>query len=596
MKIKIFKVHIEYNMFLTDCNGITRKDIDLSHDARLQDDDMTLTSNGALAYAETGSARLDFFSNITARQEESATPIDVINECLSKAWEESPLDTLKLIAYTRDCRGGKGERRLTEMAQQWLADNHPKQMKTNQLQMIEYGYWKDLLMTWTGTQWQSFAMDLMANQLRIDLGILRAAECEEDDTIARKLLGTLSLAAKYAPTEGCTHDRRSRHRCFRVDGQKIKNPSTMLAYKLIENASNMHYGNVMKLYRTTFITPLREALNIVEKLMCAKQWDIVADQLSNVPSRALARYARRCFPERLGDRFRQWQQDVLSGKKKANVGQVDPYEVVTRMAAYVAPEWSMQNLSVDIAELPMLEAFYKLQVEKMRKSGTLNAISLIDVSGSMSGTPMMVAISMGIWISSIASPAFRDVAITFTHQPEIIDMTKCNSLQDRINVLKNAPAGLSTNLQAAFDLILTRATDGHIPATEMPTTLFIITDMQFDNCDSNIFTTNDTQYRAGWEYECGDYGCDCHKITNFELIKAKFRDAGYVLPNIVYWNVNGTTSGSPVKMDERGVCLVSGWSKDILNLFLDGIIPSPYEMMRKAIDNPRYDPIILSDD
>jgi hypothetical protein len=297
--------------------------------------------------------------------------------------------------------------------------------------------------------------------------------------------------------------------------------------------------------------------------MCGGDWDKVASSLSKVPSRALSLYSRNCFPKRLGERFSEWQKEVLAGKQKANTSQVDPYEVVSRI-------FDMLQAGQKSADLDTLEAFYQLQTTELRRKGTLNAISVVDVSGSMTGTPMNVAIAMGIWTAAVASPQFQDLSITFSANPTFIDMRECGSLYERVSLMKEAEWGMNTNLQAVFDLILDKAMTASLPQDELPARLFIISDMQFDQA--------------------------CPGVTNFDRMRAKYQEHGYSLPEVVFWNVNGQTGDSPVTAHESGVALVSGWSKDILNMFLDGErIPSPYDMMRKAIDNPRYSTIRLAD-
>ncbi len=84
------------------------------------------------------------------------------------------------------------------------------------------------------------------------------------------------------------------------------------------------------------------------------------------------------------------------------------------------------------------------------------------------------------------------------------------------------------------------------------------------------------------------YGRKTTPITNWEAIEKKYAKSGYERPTIVFWNLRGDTLDFPVTNDVPNTALVGGFSADILNLLMDGNVPNPYEVMRKAIDNPRY--------
>jgi len=525
---------------------------------------MTVTENGAISNIDTGSSCLDYFSKAMSRDKEHCTPDETIVSMLNSAWKESPRDVLRLIAHKRDCRGGAGERHVACVSWKWLATNHPRIADANLENVPFYGRWQDLLDYFIDTPLEEQALDLMVSQLLNDYKTMRSAHRmiesltdESDNSIreeAAKKLGTLTLCAKWAPSEGCKYDKIKRAGAGRYPVSHI------VARKLYNkfNPSEAVHNHRMKWYRGV-LSELRDSTNVVERLLCMKKWDDV--EFSKIPSKAISLYSQKCFPKHMPERFRHWQIDVLAGKAKMNTSQVDPYEVVNRFI-YKNPS---------PAEIPTLEAFYKLQVEELLKKGNLsNSLVIADVSGSMSGTPMAVSVSMAIWMSAITSPAFRDKFITFCSDPEFIDLCTCSTLQDKITKTMTAPWGMSTDLQKVFDLILSRAKTFNLKQEDMPTRLFIISDMQFNvACEPNLF-------------------------TNFEVIKAKYRDSGYEVPEIVFWNVAGHTTNSPVSKDDKGVALVSGFSKDLINLFmLNEKLKSPYEVMRLAIDNSRYDRMIL---
>jgi hypothetical protein len=124
---------------------------------------------------------------------------------------------------------------------------------------------------------------------------------------------------------------------------------------------------------------------------------------------------------------------------------------------------------------------------------------------------------------------------------------------------------MNTNLRAAFDKILDVAKKGEVPQEEMPHTLLIMSDMQFDHCTS-------------------------FDHSAIEMIRSKYESAGYTIPNVVFWNLNAKDN-VPVKFNEAGVALVSGFSPAILKSVLSGNMDNltPVGIMMKTLLNPRYD-------
>ena len=74
-----------------------------------------------------------------------------------------------------------------------------------------------------------------------------------------------------------------------------------------------------------------------------------------------------------------------------------------------------------------------------------------------------------------------------------------------------------------------------------------------------------------------------------EMITRKYNDAGYNLPKIVFWNLHAY-SNVPVKFDESGVALVSGFSPAILKSLLANDLDqfTPEAIMNNTIQNSRY--------
>ena len=131
--------------------------------------------------------------------------------------------------------------------------------------------------------------------------------------------------------------------------------------------------------------------------------------------------------------------------------------------------------------------------------------------------------------------------------------------------------GMNTNFQAVFDLLLKKAVREKTPPSEMIRTIFVFSDMEFDECE-------------GQEYE-----------TDYQLIKRKYSEAGYPMPQIVFWNLRGGNRSKPVTKNEAGVALVSGFSGQMMRVFLEnGTFENPYQTMLQSLGN-QYDHLKVVD-
>ena len=129
---------------------------------------------------------------------------------------------------------------------------------------------------------------------------------------------------------------------------------------------------------------------------------------------------------------------------------------------------------------------------------------------------------------------------------------------------------MSTNLQAVFKLILDKAKKHSIPQDEMPTTILILSDMEFNEA------TNDNGRMD---------------VTAQEMIEASYEESGYKTPKIIYWNIQSRNRNNPVQFDKQGTALISGFNTSILKDVLSGEDLTPESIMLKVINNPRYDDV-----
>ena len=79
--------------------------------------------------------------------------------------------------------------------------------------------------------------------------------------------------------------------------------------------------------------------------------------------------------------------------------------------------------------------------------------------------------------------------------------------------------------------------------------------------------------------------------TAQEMISTMYKEAGYELPSIIYWNIQSRGKNIPVSFNETGTALISGFSPSILKSLLKGVIVSPQQIMEETIMTERYEQI-----
>jgi hypothetical protein len=305
-------------------------------------------------------------------------------------------------------------------------------------------------------------------------------------------------------------------------------------------------GYTPKQYRKTIVN----LSNTVEQAMCAGKWDDI--KYNQVPSVAFARY-KRAFTKRAPEKFQNFVKKVQAGEAKINASAIFPYDIIR----------GLRNSSARIEQDAMNEQWKALPDFL---DGTDERLLVIaDTSGSMgsqvsgSVTALDVCISLALYVSERLEGPFKDAFITFSARPTL-QVTK-GTLLERIRQLQTAHWEMNTNIEAAFNLILDTAIKNKLPNNKMPTKIVIVSDMEFDACARG----------------------DVSQLRN------KFTAAGYDLPQLVFWNVNGRVGNIPTTMHKTGTALISGFSPAIVKSVLGGQLMTPESVMLKTLMNSRYD-------
>ena len=481
------------------------------------------TENGGIKHNSTLNKVLDMFAMGGAVRMRSDD--DVIN-MFKQAYEEDATLALRCLFYLRDVRGGMGERRFFRVCLKWLAKEYPSEVEHIILMVREYGRWDDLFELF-GTPCESAMMGY----------IKWALECDEDH-----------LLYKWMPSINAS-SRNTQER-----GRKFAR----------------EFGLTEREYRK-MLSWGRKACNLVESLMSQNHWDQIA--FDKLPSRAGLLY-KNAFMRR-EETCERYAEFMSKKENKVNASVLNPVDIAHQIFQYRG--WHGPSDTERQAWQKYwdnLKDYYGGHEEP--------GIAIVDVSGSMSGQPLEAAVSMGAYIAERGKGPFRNHFITFTDYPQLVEFSGVD-IYDKFQRACRADWGGSTNIEAVFDLLLDTARNNHTRPEDMPKTLYIFSDMEFNGC-----ITSGIPHTDRWYYD-GRRTLNQHQIdTVIEAQARKWRSYGYQVPRIIFWNLRAAHNNIPAIGD--GFSYVSGFNMNMVECILSG--KDGLALMLEKLNSERYSNIV----
>ena len=471
------------------------------------------TENGAVTHDHTKSKVLDMFAMGGSFRNRSDA--DCINLFIN-ALEENEALAMKCLFYLRDVRGGQGERRFFRVCFKWLCDNNPEAAKRNLEYLSEYGRWDDLIYATAGTKLEDYALSLIKEQLVLDM------ESK-----------TPSLLAKWLPSENASSHKTRK-----------------MAIKVRTYLKMTH-----KEYRKA-LAELRKRINIVERLMSENRWDEI--EFDKIPSKAGLIY-KNAFARRdlIAKKYEIFAKDANT---KVNAKVLYPYDVAHRAFNCYDKDYNSTDRLMIQKYWDALPDYYKGREE--------NGLAIVDTSGSMSGQPLEVAVSLGAYIAERGHGPFANHFITFSSRPELIRFEGVD-ITDKFDRARRADWEMNTDLESVFKLLLRTAQKENTRPEDMPTRLYILSDMEFDGCLTDDWYSHSSQDEVE---------------TLLEKIAREWKEAGYELPPVVFWNLNARQNNIPA-MGGR-FSYVSGFSPVMIEQILSGV--DGYDLMLMKLMSERY--------
>ena len=498
---------------------------------------ISYTENGMQGYKSIDNPYLDFLYKISSFRGKSEEELNKIAFDFINSLEESELRKyfLKFILYIRDPRNGLGERALGRELLAVLFKYFDFENKEDIFTWIvnrlyDYGRWDDYVSLVQDFYLTEFGCQENKEGVpHIQQLVLSLKKTLEDDLKNIEIDASATLLAKWMPSiNTSSHTTRNWAKFF-----------------------VRQFGWSEKQYRQT-LSKLRKYLKVTERQMSLQEWNEI--DYEKVPSLANLRY-KDAFLKHDKERREEYLNKLAKGEAKINSSVNFPHDVVHK---YNSKGWANAVSYYD-------ESLEQLWKNLKEVPGLKDTLVVRDDSGSMvihigrtNVTSLEVATALGIYCAEHCSDAYKNKVISFSENPKYLDFSDKVSLHDKLDYLYSHSEFANTNIRKVFQLILKTAIDNKLKPEDLPKQILIISDMEFDD---------------GVDFEGNP----------IEEAQKEFEKYGYRVPKLIFWNVNSRTNTVPIKTNELGVYLLSGFSPNVLNILADGL-NNQFEALIKELD------------
>lgn len=454
---------------------------------------------------------------------------EFIQQAFVRAYYDSPKYAVKWLFFLRDIEKGLGERRTFRICLKYLAFSHPD-IATAVMELTpKYGRYDDLLV-FLDTPLCRTVCSLLKKQLNKDLEAMQSGK-------------PVSLLAKWLPGNNTSSKESRRHAAILT----------------------RFFHMTDRQYRKS-LSSLRSYLDVCEVKMSASRWSEL--DYDKIPAKANLKYENAFERHDFNGRVEYLKKTYLE-KDTLHTKGIMPHEILHRI---MGPGLYCSCKNDLLAEL----MWQKIIAEGFENNfGLDDCIVVADGSGSMfcpvSGEKGVMAIevcnALAIYFAEQLQGIFHNKAITFSMRPQFIDLEKGRSLKEKLEIMLSHNECANTNIEAVFDLLLQMAVSKQVPSKEIPKQVLILSDMEFDcaagSPDQNLFAR----------------------------ISEKYAAAGYQIPRLIFWNLCGRSDTIPMVENGNGLCLLSGFSQNAIQIANSKKSCDPYANLIRVLNSPRYDDI-----
>ena len=459
-------------------------------------------TKGGNYYNSTYNYNLDLYSKVSRYNSE-----EEILDTFKKALAEDEILALANLLFILDIREGKGERRIFKICFKYLCTERPELAEKILPFIKELGRY-DYILVGMNTPIENKVVGIIKKQL------------EEDKENEQP-----SLLAKWLPSLR-THKKNSK-------------VAKTLCKKL--DISEKEYRKLL--------SSLRTKLNIVEKNITNKEEIVFA----TVPTKAMLKY-RNCFNKRYKNEYQKYLEKVATGEEKINTTGLFAYEIISKLINFYG-----NVIDITTEESKLFDEMWKNQKDILKDNNS-NILVVADTSGSMTypnKLPLSNSLGLTIYLAERNKGIFKDYFITFSSEPKLQKITG-NSIYEKVSNIDKIIA--NTDIDKVFTLILNALKDNNSNKEECPSSIIIISDMEFDK---GVLSNNGTNFN-GW--------------------KKTFEEEGYTLPTIIFWNVATETNGMPVSRYDKNVLMINGFSTNLLENLLTLEEYTPIDAMIASLE------------
>ena len=507
----------------------------------------TFTENGAISNSTTESNALDYFSKAGTYRNRA---LEDVFANISSMWHDDPIQALKIVFYNRmisrstkgfvdteKMQAGQGNKDEFRKCIIWIARYYPSELNKNLWIIPLIGCWKDL--------WHTDLIDELDTSIVYGL-IDRGIACEYNR----------DLLAKYLPRI------RSKSNVYNDRHKKLNS----FAYGLIKflKWSPSQYRK----FKSS-----GKAHDFQKKMSKGLFSEI---DFNNIPGKALYQLVNK----KGKDNLTTFERHSIDGAYLEWIKE----QPTAKFTGYVYELMQVVNHKMSLAQKYTVDKQFNGLVQKAQDAGTVteNVWCALDTSGSMTApvadtTAYDICISLGIYFSTLNQGAFKDQVVMFSDTSEIKKLA--GNFSDKVMQLKSSKTAWgSTNFQSVIDeIVRVRKTNPQIAISDYPTTLLVVSDMQFNPTGGNT-------------------------MTNYQVAMRKLAAVGLPEIRIVWWWITGRATDFPSTIDDKNVIMIGGFDGSILSLLLNEEVREtestkplknkyngPYEAMQKALNQEVFE-------
>ncbi|KAL8530943.1 hypothetical protein ACS0TY_007821 [Phlomoides rotata] len=535
---------------------------------------MGRTGNGSPTFLSTGNPCLDFFFHAVPD-----TPAEDLNDLLKAAWDSDPLKALKLVGNLRGVGGtGKSDKEGFYTAALWLHNNHPRTLASNVTSFAELGYFKDLL--------------------EILFRLLEGSNARVSKAERRKSCNYSDYESDYGGSDcGSTRSRRGRgamRRRRKGEARQLSRDENRIekAKKVVERYNrDANFKFLHECVSDLFAQCLRSDMKVLDsgdlgKISTAAKWCPSLDSEFDRVTLLCESIARKVFPREEYPEYESVEEAHYAYRVRDRLRKqvLVPLRKATQLpeGGYMEALLPHEIISALDDDPVAAELQWRRMVEEMGKMK--NCVAICDVS---EGIPMEASVALGVLVSELSQGPWKGKLITFSDESRL-QLVRGESLREKMEFVRGIECGDEKNLHKVFDVLLKVAVKGKLRGEEMVKRVFVFSNMGFSRSSRGYYDYFETDY---------------------EEIERKFRDNGYrdCVPEMVFWNLSNCSvrsddhdhrgKATPVLGNQPGVALVSGYSKNLMSLFLEenGATLDPEAVMEAAISGEEYNRLLVVD-